>query len=499
MLDITNSDSHVNTILGTPIPQATRYRRLEMGGDRTWIHALKSLFYAGFRGCIPSGVVFQAVFIDCMQSLFSSKTFRGTLREFIEEYFMRKIREGFATAKNVILAFDEPMFVSPFKCMEQRKRTQGARGSLSHDGRLSLYENVPEDHIALLKNRTYKINFVASVLAVIPGVIRAEGLLRDGRELIVDHYGMRGYTMHGKEEYDEVPTGESDLKIERVVNRYGTTLFISTDSDLIFVGLIDHERSLYADRVEDMHGVVTDPAEIFIRRGCVSVNDTDKDRQYDFVNITVLYQEMSQYMGRMCREMDTVTYRQYVPHVAKIMSIFSGMLGTDFTQSLPGFGGPRLMQHAFDFNSAASRLTFQAFLAAFDVRTSTLDPVKFSNGFVARIYTTLVALRPVATDTLEIVLVRMGNRVRALPNGVHTKITLSGCIAFAHTLNYLLRYWMCVTRVEEFVPDSEGCTEVRYVGRKFRMVFEVLPEHGHGYRRQHNPTLGEFVHTSLTS
>jgi hypothetical protein len=180
--------------------------------------------------------------------------------------------------------------------------------------------------------------------------------LKHGRSFIIDYvecpvrYFYNQDTLKLDMEYMQLPPmGENDVKFTRFARIYGDCIAHSVDGDYLPIALMEHEKQVA------LLGVDSDPIKIAVYRleynmspkptpkrtasGDEKPEKADKKpRSWEFVDITTLYNVVSNVMDGFSTN-SIVTARtatsSHDAHRMKILACLIGLTGTDFTRSLP--------------------------------------------------------------------------------------------------------------------------------------------------------------------
>ena len=204
-----------------------------------WGRILHSECPDAFLPKIPANVEFGVGVIDGHLQLMCVHSALGTWDRFLQYLFVNPIKKLFdAGCPVVVLCFDSYDTVPIYKSMTQIKRCQKTTAVSFRPGD-DLPLAIPQDTMAFMMNRSFKLKVIDMACALLPGMILP--LMGADQRLIVDYKRVVEYStaldapvaVHGM-----CPTGESDIKFARYVDLYGTALIHAIDGDYMAIALL---------------------------------------------------------------------------------------------------------------------------------------------------------------------------------------------------------------------------------------------------------------------
>ena len=210
-----------------------------------WGRLLHSECPEAFLQQIPTDVDFGVGIIDGHLQLMCLNSGLGTWERFLQFLFVNPIKKLLdAGCPVVVLCFDSYDSVPIYKSMTQQKRavrvsSKSACGFVPGD---ELPETIPHDAMTYMMNRSFKLKVIDLACALVPGMVMAQLITKPGQRLIVDYKRVVEYDAGGggipRPVDGMVPTGESDIKFARYVDRYGHALVHAIDGDYMAIALL---------------------------------------------------------------------------------------------------------------------------------------------------------------------------------------------------------------------------------------------------------------------
>lgn len=191
-----------------------------------------------FLNQIPTDVDFGVGVIDGHLQLMCLHSGLCTWERFLQFLFVNPIKKLFdAGCPVVVLCFDSYDSVPVYKSMTQQKRI--AKKTPVAEPVEELPDGIPQDAMAYMMNRSFKLKVIDMVCARLPDLIMPFLLKNPGQKFIVDYKRVVQYD-HGVpiEVEDMAPTGESDIKFARYVDRFGHALVHAIDGDYMAIALL---------------------------------------------------------------------------------------------------------------------------------------------------------------------------------------------------------------------------------------------------------------------
>ena len=309
----------------------------------------------------------------------------GTWEGFLVGMFLRPIQKLFlAGCSTVVLCFDSYDHVPSYKAMTQQRRVATAQKQRASSCVADAFRptdelppQIPEDAMAFLMNRHFKLQVIQLACEQVPGMVmrwlrseenngaplptkrKRSGAKKPqlpprggGRRFIVDYrcaVEYIGETALPIRLPELASLGESDIKFVRYVERYGNALVHAIDGDYMIIALL-----YFA-----MHGV-RDNNHIFLLRqagagiaedDCSSACHSRKPpRRKCWVDMQLLFHTIAASV-RQClsRGVEPLHPQTLLPFTDADMvhaaALFMLCAGTDFSRSLPLLGPKRLWEH----------------------------------------------------------------------------------------------------------------------------------------------------------
>ena len=208
-----------------------------------WGRLLHSECPEAFLNQIPTDVDFGVGVIDGHLQLMCLHSGLGTWERFLQFLFVNPIKKLFdAGCPVVVLCFDSYDSVPVYKTMTQQKRISS---SAAHkippvdEKEEGLPPGIPQDAMAYMMIRSFKLKVIDMVCACLPDLIMPLINKNPGQRFILDYKRVVEYD-HGVPVVveDMAPTGESDIKFARYVDRFGNALVHAIDGDYMAIALL---------------------------------------------------------------------------------------------------------------------------------------------------------------------------------------------------------------------------------------------------------------------
>ena len=275
--------------------------------DAGWVKILKENVPLAFsQKCQFEPSVF---FIDGQIKLMKAESI-NTWALFIRQQFIRCLDRAFEQGiPVVVLGFDNYVYVPTAKSMTQRKRMRDV-AALEFQRGQELPTTIPDNWSAAIKNRAFKTKVISFVVSNLRSHYQ-----NISSTLIIDYMGVPeviGAPIQLPTELQnvELKRGECDIKAF-FWNRLGPLLIDSTDGDFIPISLLQYDKCM---------------SPIALHRFNTRVRSSKpSDPRYEYVNIETLHAYVVKEMRRSsepCRDFASLV----------------GMVGCDFTMSLPQIG-----------------------------------------------------------------------------------------------------------------------------------------------------------------
>jgi hypothetical protein len=205
-----------------------------------WSRILHSECPDAFLPKIPTNVDFGVGVIDGHLQLMCVNSGLVTWDRFLQYLFVNPIKKLFdAGCPVVVLCFDSYDTVPIYKSMTQIKRCQKTSCVSFRPGD-DLPPTIPHDTMAFMMNRSFKLKVIDMACALLPGMVLP--LMREDQRLIVDYRRVVEYRTDNALIPTPVagmhPTGESDIKFARYVDRFGNALVHAIDGDYMAIALL---------------------------------------------------------------------------------------------------------------------------------------------------------------------------------------------------------------------------------------------------------------------
>jgi alkylhydroperoxidase family enzyme len=295
--------------------------------DAGWVKILKTNAPRAFTDTMPASA--DIVFIDGQIKLMKGD-YVTTWDAFVQCQFINTIENAFALgAPVVVMGFDDYTYVPRSKNMTQSKRNRSVPDVVFLDSD-ELPPRPPEEWMASMRNRTFKVKVIKFVLLRLKQHFRLE----DRRSVVLDFHGVPEvvcgsyklpalFAAHSHE--TPLRRGECDIKGPDYLPLRGNLLLDSTDGDFIPIALIQLER-------QRQQGPSS--ANIFVRR--IKVRTTTKraasgasKREFEFVNIDTLLAYLKESFPRANTP-------------AASFGVMAAITGCDFCMNLPALGPSKI-------------------------------------------------------------------------------------------------------------------------------------------------------------
>ncbi len=209
-----------------------------------WSRLLHSECPEAFLPDIPVDVPYGVGIIDGHLQLMCLDGRLGSWERFLQYMFVNPIKKLFdAGCPVVVLCFDSYDSVPVYKAMTQQKRAARAAAPPSCTGD-ELPPCIPTDAMACMLNRRFKLKVIDLACSRLPAMVVP--LMTDPQQrFIVDYKRVVQYApgVPVPTAVDGMaPTGESDIKFARYVDRFGHALVHAIDGDYMAIALLYYAR-----------------------------------------------------------------------------------------------------------------------------------------------------------------------------------------------------------------------------------------------------------------
>lgn len=413
-----------------------------------WSRLLHSECPEAFLPSIPVDVPYGVGIIDGHLQLMCLDGRLGSWERFLQYMFVNPIKKLFdAGCPVVVLCFDSYDSVPIYKAMTQQKRASRVAAPPSCTGD-ELPPTIPPDAMACMLNRRFKLKVIDMACGRLPGLVVP--LMTNAKQrFIVDYKRVVQYVpgvLAPAPVEGMAPTGESDIKFARYVDRFGHALVHAIDGDYMAIALLYYARRGGAHYKIFIHRQLAqlqreEDGAKKRKRGNDEEEEAPKskgkkktpkcwvDMQLLFVCIARIVKQARG--GAAPTEADAV-------HAAVTLMLCAG---TDFSRSLPLVGPRRIWE--------ALPLVVDTLLRAAPCGSGPIDYESFANGVVGKLYAAVFARHVRAQDTgsLGEVLDRLRNphttllsatTVQRLPREEQVRTTLK-------TINWIVHhYWTVI-------------------------------------------------------
>jgi hypothetical protein len=260
-----------------------------------------------------------AVFIDGQIKLMKQNDTREW-RDFFNQQFLwpihRYLKDGVPC---VILAFDNYNKVPKAKQMTQSKRNTRNGELPAFSAGSDLPSTLPELWGEYMRNRSFKRKVIYEV---INQLVNTGKRMNDDQLIIVD-YEDTLYHIHSPQYTKSIPIirtnihGEADIKAPDYCRYFSSILIDAIDGDYIPISLI----------AKELHP----ETNISIKRIKIKKEGDPKasKREYEYVNIDILYKRLRKHMNATIRMPDS-----HYHHEMRVLATLIGCTGSDFTQGM---------------------------------------------------------------------------------------------------------------------------------------------------------------------
>jgi len=297
--------------------------------DAGWVKILKTNVPRAFSDALPARP--DIVFIDGQIKLMKGDHVT-TWDAFVQYQFINTIESAFALgAPVVVMGFDDYAYVPRSKNMTQSKRNRSVPDVVFGEAD-ELPPRPPEEWMAAMRNRTFKVKVIKFVVCRLKQHFRLE----DRRSVVLDFHGVPevvggSYKLPAlfAAHTDDAPLrrGECDIKGPDYLPHKGNLLLVSTDGDFIPIALIQLEKRRRESR---------SLANIFVHRIKVKTATSTKraasgavKREFEFVDVGAVLAYL----------------QQAIPSTATPAAYFGSMValtGCDFCMNLPALGPTKI-------------------------------------------------------------------------------------------------------------------------------------------------------------
>ena len=359
-----------------------------------WGRLLHSECPEAFLPQIPTDVDFGVGVIDGHLQLMCLHSGLGTWERFLQFLFVNPIKKLLdAGCPVVVLCFDSYDSVPIYKSMTQQKRAGRAPSVCGFVAGDELPAAIPHDTMTYMMNRGFKLKVIDLACTLVPGMVMAQ--CKPGQRLIVDYKRVVEYEVGGAllplTVEGMAPTGESDIKFARYVDRFGHALVHAIDGDYMAITLL-----YYALRA------APDPSKIFIYRQLAQLAPSAAERKKKRQRTTTTtasaavekkkktpkcWVDMRLLFLSIAHSVRQALPRAAAPHLNDCDAVHAAVVlmlcaGTDFSRPMPLLGPKRIWE--------GLPLVAGALLRAAP-RGGPLDYALFADGVVAPLYHSVFA------------------------------------------------------------------------------------------------------------
>jgi len=413
--------------------------------DAGWVKILKTNVPRAFADALPARP--DIVFIDGQIKLMKGD-FITTWDAFVQCQFINTIESAFALgAPVVVMGFDDYAYVPRSKNMTQSKRNRSVpEVDFSEDD--DLPPRPPQDWMAAMRNRTFKVKVIKYVVCRLKQHFRLE----DRRSVVLDFHGVPEVVggsfklpllFAGHTEERPLRRGECDIKGPDYLPHRGNLLLESTDGDFIPIALIQLEK-----RRRESNSL----ANIFVHRIKVKTTTSTKraasgaaKREFEFVDVGALLAYLQDALP--CTQTPAAYFGTMV-----------ALTGCDFCMNLPALGPTKIW-------AARTKLRDNAMLECADIVTALIVVYQQllqnkARGVGPETIRSITCTRE-ASGVYEM---QHASALRCLALAPRTKSALwpADCV-LAHACNVLwtLQYWTLLHEAPDPLSGNFGYIQVK--------------------------------------
>ena len=354
---------------------------------------------------------------------------------FLRQQFIRCLDRAFE--KNipvVVLGFDNYVHVPTAKSMTQRKRMRDLAALEFQKGQ-ELPTTIPDNWAAAIKNRAFKTKVISFIVSNL-----RKHYQDSSSTLIIDYMGVPeviGAPMKIPLELQnaDLKRGECDIKAF-IWTALGPLLVDSTDGDFIPIALLQYDRH---------------SSPIALHRFNTRVpTSKPSDPKYEYVDIAKLHTFVQKEMRRSsepCRDFASIV----------------GMVGCDFTMSLPQIGPktlwslrPFIKNCALETPAGMLMLVVRTMMKKYQMHLASI--AKKINGMLLEVPTT-----ETAEQSYTLVYTTLQNKA-ALSERIRIKLWAPArMIAHVKNVTWTLQYWQYLHHFADPLESDFGYKKIKNV------------------------------------
>jgi len=374
------------------------------------------------------------MFIDGQIKLMKAESI-NTWSCFIKQQFIRCLDRAFNQGiPVVVLGFDNYVHVPTAKNMTQRKRMRDVEAIEFQRGQ-ELPTIIPDNWSAAIKNRAFKTKVISFIISNLRSHYENTSLT-----LVIDYMGVpevigTPIQLPSELQNADLKRGECDIKAF-MWTKLGPLLIDSTDGDFIPIALLQYDEC---------------NSPIVLHRFTTRVRDSKpSDPRYEYVDIQKLHAFVINEMRRSsepCRDFASLV----------------GMVGCDFTMSLPQIGPKTLWsirahikKHMLETPAGMLLLIVRTMLKTYQSHLSTV--IKRINGML------LDAPTPESAENAYTLIYTTLQNKPNLSERIRSKLwTPTRMNAHVKNVAWTLQYWKCLHHFTDPLESDFGYKKMKNV------------------------------------